>query len=87
MKYKVGDKVVVKSKDWYDKHKDEYGTVELGGFFDFVIDMAAFCGKKATIRSKISLASMCAYGIDIDKGRRFFWTDDMFDDSKQKTTK
>lgn len=82
MRYKIGDKVKVKSREWYDENKDEYGTVELSGFPDFVKDMAVFCGKKATIRSRISNT----YGIDIDNGPRFFWTDEMFEEQPKNET-
>ena len=27
MRYKEGDKVIIKSREWYDKNKDEYGII------------------------------------------------------------
>ena len=41
MKYKVGDKVRIRSKEWYDKHKDANGEIR-GAFFDK--DRAKLCG-------------------------------------------
>ena len=48
MKYKVGDKVLIKSIDWYNANKDEYGDVPCGDY-DFVSLMSVFCGKILTI--------------------------------------
>ena len=48
MKYKVGDKVRIHSKEWYDKHKDECGNIK-GAFFDK--ERAKFCGTVQTIAS------------------------------------
>ena len=48
-KYKVGDKVIVKSLDWYNQNKDTFGTVHVP--CSFVRDMSRFCGKVVTIRS------------------------------------
>ena len=46
MKYKVGDKVRIQNKEWYDKHKDECGNVK-GAFFDK--GKAKLCGTIQTI--------------------------------------
>ena len=46
MKYKVGDKVRIRSKEWYDKHKDANGEIR-GAFFDK--DRAKLCGTIQTI--------------------------------------
>ena len=74
MKYKVGDKVVVKSRKWYDKNKDENGNVQMN-FDDFVGPMAELCGKTVTISEIINgryrIKEMC-----LD------WYDDMFEDAK-----
>lgn len=48
MKYKVGDKVKIKSIDWYHENKDRYGSVPCGKYC-FVPGMSAFCGKILTI--------------------------------------
>lgn len=50
LKFKVGDKVRVKSLDWYDSNKnvhgDIYNTIELNVF---VRTMARYCGKVLNI--------------------------------------
>lgn len=45
--YNVGDKILIKSIEWYDDHKDEDGYVG-----DFCPRMKQYCGKVLTI-SKI----------------------------------
>lgn len=53
MKYKVGDKVRIKDKNWYDRKKDKFGfwTRSLSGNTQvyFSEGMAEFCGKVLTI--------------------------------------
>ena len=49
MKYKVGDRVQIKSLDWYNENKDEYGQVDCGSRF-FFAEMSDWCGKIATIK-------------------------------------
>lgn len=74
MKHKVGDKVRVKSKEWWNAQpKNEGGSVECGAetFNEF---MASMCGKVV----EISGVSKDTYFI---KEYGFFWTDEMFDDS------
>lgn len=48
MKYKVGDKVRVKSKDWYDKNRSWHGYFTVDGL-SFVDEMVRLCGKEAMI--------------------------------------
>lgn len=48
MKYKVGDKVRIKSIDWYNKNKNEYGDIDCGAY-TFTYGMTKFCGKIVTI--------------------------------------
>lgn len=76
MKYKVGDKVRIKSREWYEKNKDENDEIK-GNAAYFVSDMAIYCGKTATI-TKINCAN-CIYHIDLDDDE-WEWTDEMFED-------
>ena len=69
--YKVGDKVIVKSLDWYNENKNEYGDVNVPCCF--VRDMSRYCGKVVTIRhvgtSSYSLEETLCYS----------WSDEMFE--------
>ena len=47
MKYKVGDKVVIKSLDWYNSNKNWQGKVYVPLIFN--TDMSKYCGMLATI--------------------------------------
>lgn len=48
MKYKVGDKVRIKSLDWYNKNKDDYGYVWCTEFL-FTPEHSKYCGRELTI--------------------------------------
>ena len=48
MKFKVGDKVKIKSLDWYNTFKDDDGVVDCGQWW-FDKEMSRFCGKIVTI--------------------------------------
>ena len=50
MKYKVGDKVKIRSLDWYNANKTEGVEVFLEGSV-FLQLMSKYCGKVATIIS------------------------------------
>ena len=49
MKYKVGDKVRIKSLDWYNENKDDDGIVELSTRV-FIPEMIEHCGQIVTIK-------------------------------------
>ena len=51
MKYKEGDKVKIKSLDWYNSNKDELGNIDCGNNH-FVDEMVMYCGKTMTIDRK-----------------------------------
>lgn len=74
-KYKVGDKVRVKSKEWYDKNKSTSGTVYTEGE-NFVDNMAIYCGSVARVTS---LHDKDEYFIDIDNGE-WIWHEDTLED-------
>ena len=48
MKYKVGDRVRIKSLDWYNKNKNEDGIIGCGNA-NFIPDMKIYCGDILTI--------------------------------------
>ena len=48
MKYKPGDKVRIKSLDWYNSNKDETGRV-MCDYIGFCKEMTKYCGKVLTI--------------------------------------
>ena len=48
MKYKVGDKVRIKSLDWYNENKNKYGNI-ICGYMPFTSEMSIYCGEVLTI--------------------------------------
>lgn len=73
MKYKVGDKVRIKSKDWWNAQpKDVDGYVKCNEEY-FTRCMTEYCGKVATI----SHIDDVTYNL---KEFEYYWTDEMFDD-------
>ena len=75
MKFKVGDKVRIKSKDWYEKNRN-FGRYIGLPLDDFNYLMAKHCGEIATITE---ILEDSVYKIDIDKDN-FNWTDKMFEE-------
>jgi hypothetical protein len=77
MKYKPGDKVKIKSLDWYNANKNSEGTIIFHGFRIFDENMSEFCGKVVTIESYNSRW----YYYDIKEDEKVnFWYDEMFED-------
>ena len=81
-KLSLGQKVTIKSLDWYNSNKDYYtGLVELTAE-TFVEDMAEYCGKTATIvdvfKDLDGESNTTMYRIDLDE-RGWNWTDEMFE--------
>ena len=80
-KLELGQKVTIKSLDWYNSNKDKNGAVILSAEV-FVEEMAEYCGKTATILDAFkdldgeSDATM--YRIDLDE-RGWNWTEEMFE--------
>lgn len=82
MKYKVGDKVRIKPKEWYDENKNERGAIsEDESFYSFVEPMGKYLGMEATITEVKGLA----YSIDLDRNRNY-WYDWMFEDEQSEQT-
>ena len=48
MKYKVGDKVKIKSLEWYNENKNDFGLIFCNNIC-FDEKMIEFCGKTVTI--------------------------------------
>ena len=74
MKYKVGDKVRIKSKDWYEKNKlGELNDYTVCGRMAFTREMCELCGKVVTIRNVYD------YYYSIEES---YWSfsDEMFED-------
>ena len=76
MKYKPGDKVRIKSIDWYNENKDEYGEVCVYGdsYAIFIQVMSKFCGQTVTISEVVD----DLYGILEDDGD-YSWADYMIE--------
>lgn len=48
LKYKVGDRVRIKSIDWYNENKNKYGNI-ICGYMPFTSEMSIYCGEALTI--------------------------------------
>ena len=75
MKYKVGDKVRIKSLDWYYENRDKIGQIDCGSAC-FIPLMETFCGQIVTISSILPMLEV--YRIKEDDGE-FNWTDEMIE--------
>lgn len=73
MKYSVGQKVKIRSLEWYRDNINRYGIIECGKY-EFFEPMNEYCGKVVTIK-RIDDDN---YRIDTDKGA-FCWTDEMIE--------
>ena len=79
MKYNVGDKVRIKSLDWYNENKDNYGAIYAGSGFCFWKNMARHCGEI------MKITSVKVDPEDSNKGYYFMenseerWTDEMIE--------
>lgn len=76
-KYKIGDKVRVKSLDWYKSNKNEYDSVVLGGIRPgFTHSMSIYCGKVMTI---VDVDSEYGDYTMMEDNGRFCWDDEMIE--------
>ena len=76
---KKGDKVWVKSLDWYSDNCDSCGAIETEGN-TFVEDMKVYCGRRAIITDYVSDTF---FQIDVDNGM-WGWTISMVDLKESK---
>lgn len=83
MKYKEGDKVRIKSKEWYNNNKDKYGNVHLTGEYVWMFTErdSRFCDKVVTIFFK----GTTSYAI-VEDNCEGFWTDEMIEGLVEEET-
>lgn len=78
MKYKIGDKVKIKSREWWDAQpKNKYGSVQCGADY-FTSEMTEICGREVEIEKVFPCFNK--YWI---KEFSCLWTDEMFEDTEQ----
>ena len=80
MKYKVGDKVRIKSIDWYNRYTN--GTEVDCGAYPFTSDMKEFCGQERIIAN---VCQECYVLLGIDD--KFVFTDEMIECKVEEETK
>ena len=84
MKHKPGDKVKIRSLEWYEANRDAYGRV----YFPhrehcFTPEMKRHCGKEAFIVYVYGEG----YRLDIDGKLMTIWTDEMFEPNNKNDMK
>ena len=72
MRYKRGDRVKIKSLDWYNENKDQHGRVACG-YHVFTEDMSKFCGCTMIVCNRTNL------GVMTMGGSASYWTDEMIE--------
>ena len=86
LKFKVGDRVRIKSIDWYNANKDENGDIPLiettYSSYNFIEVMRGLCGKVMTISS----VYMNSYNM-VEDDCEYFWTDEMIECKVDEETK
>ena len=87
-KLELGQKVTIKSVDWYNSNKDKNGAIKLATEV-FVSEMSEYCGKTATIVDvfkDFDGEGDILYRIDLDN-RDWNWTDEMFEPERVEDVK
>ena len=77
MRYKKGDKVIIKSREWYDKNKDEFGIVTFStdrGDYNVTKEDEPFFGRVVTITYVGD-----GYYIIAEDDRGYVWIDEMIE--------
>ena len=84
LKYNVGDKVLIKSLDWYNANKDEDGNIDIDYDFTFYASRSKYCGNVFTISE---VFNNC-YGVkdDNNKYNEYYWTDEMIECKVEEET-
>jgi len=77
-KFELGQKVTIKSLDWYVSNKDYYTGIVKLTTESFVSDMSEYCGKTATITETQMTEEGTLYLIDLDNGV-WNWSEEMFE--------
>mgnify|MGYP003309175316 FL=1 len=81
MNYKVGDRVKIKSLDWYNENKDETDDIECSNNIWFYKEMSKFCGKVMTI------SHVRADHYTMVEDLVGYWTDEMIECKVEEKTK
>ena len=77
MKYKVGDRVRIKSLDWYNDNKDSFGSVPIADKKPkFTYAMSKYCGQVLTVDDHTEYEG--EYYMIEDDGR-YVWADEMIE--------
>ena len=84
MKYKIGDKVRIKSLDWYNENKDENGSVLCNYNYYFTRLMTKYCGEVMTVKDIINVPLCRCYMFEEDEFMCHF-TDDMLEGLVEET--
>ena len=89
-KLELGQKVTIKSLEWYDSNKNAHTGVLPLSTESFVSDMSEYCGKTATIvdvfKDLDGESDATMYRIDLDH-RDWNWTDEMFEPERVEDVK
>lgn len=86
MKHNIGDKVRVKSLEWYNENKNSYHCIKFYTDVWFWVHMSEYCGKIVTISDiYFSNHNITTYNIVEDDGT-YIWTDDMFEGLAKEET-
>lgn len=89
-KLELGQKVTIKSLEWYNSNKNEHTGVIKLTTESFVSDMSKYCGKTATIvdvfKDLDGEGDATMYRIDLDH-RDWNWTDEMFEPERVEDVK
>lgn len=73
MKFKVGDKVKIKSLDWYNENKNKTGFISFNDV-NFMPEMSRYCGEILTINRVVEV-----FGQYLMSECGFLWTDEMIE--------